>query len=156
MEKLGLTGKSNHSADDTLKGLSALFVDGDKVFVDNGAIHAKSQLERSLTFVKSADELTDPRTVYVFWITLKRRDGQMGFHGAMPFVLLVDETNRLGYKSLAEQVNKMDKAVKGQVDVTGVPEAVVAAARDYLVRVRPDLWEHAAPEFRAAFAGSAE
>ncbi len=50
MEKLSLTGKSVHSTDDTLKGLSAVFVDGDRIFIDNGAIHAKSELERSVTF----------------------------------------------------------------------------------------------------------
>jgi YwhD family len=151
MEKLSLTGKSVHSTDDALKGLSAVFVDGDRVFIDNGAIHAKSQLERSVTFVKSKDELESPRSVYVFWITLKRLEGKMGFHGAMPFVLWIDEQAKLGYKSLAEQVNKMDKAVRGQIDVNGIPDDVRRKVREFLVQLRPDLWENAAPAFRAAF-----
>jgi hypothetical protein len=151
VEKLTVTGKSHHSSDDSLKGLSAVFVDGDRVFIDNGAIHAKSQLEKNLTFVKTRDELEHPREVWVFWITLKRFGGVQGFFGAMPFVLLIDDAARRGYKSLAEQVNKMDKAVKGQVDLTGVPDAVRSRVRDFLIQVRPDLWEHAAPAFRAAF-----
>jgi hypothetical protein len=150
VEKLSLTGKTQHSSDDSLKGLSAVFVDGDRVFIDNGAIHGKSQLEKNITFVKSKDELQNPREVWAFWITLKRFDGVQGFFGAMPYVLLIDDTARQGYKSLAEQVNKMEKAVKGQVDLTGVPEAVRSRVREFLVRVRPDLWEHAAPAFRAA------
>ncbi len=151
MEKLNLTGKTQHTADDALKGLSAVFVDGDRVFIDNGAIHGKSQLEKNLTFVKTKDELQNPREILVFWITLKRFDGVQGFFGAMPYVLLIDDAARQGYKSLAEQVNKMEKAVKGQVDLTGVPEAVIHRVRDFLRQVRPDLWEHAAPAFRAAF-----
>jgi YwhD family len=151
MEKLSLTGKSVHSTDDTLKGLSAVFVDGDRIFIDNGAIHAKSELERSVTFAKSKDELSSPRLVYVFWITLKRSEGKMGFHGAMPFVIWIDEQAKLGYKSLAEQVNKMDKAVRGQIDLSDIPDEVRLKVRDFLVNLRPDLWENAATAFRAAF-----
>jgi hypothetical protein len=57
----------------------------------------------------------------------------------------------LGYKSLAEQVNKMDKAVRGQIDLSDIPDEVRLKVRDFLVNLRPDLWENAAAAFRAAF-----
>jgi hypothetical protein len=152
MEKLSLTGKSKHSTDDAMKGLSALFVDGDKVFVDNGAIHAKSNLERGLTFVKTKDEVANPRLIWVMWITLHRfEDKIQGYYGAMPFQLWIDEDAQVGYKSLADQVNKMDKAVKGNVDVSAVPTDVLEKVQSFLQSIRPDLWEHASSTFRAAF-----
>ncbi|MCL6515437.1 YwhD family protein [Alicyclobacillus sp.] len=151
MEKLNLTGQSKHSSDDALRGLSAVFVDGDRVFIDNGAIHAKSNLERGLRFVKTREEVPNPREVWVFWITLRRNPEGQGYNGAMPFCLWVDEAAGVGYKSLAEQVNKMEKAVKGQVDLAGVPDAVVRHVASFLHSLRPDLWEHASEAFRSAF-----
>lgn len=152
MEKLSLTGKAKHSTDDAMKGLSALFVDGDKVFVDNGAIHAKSELERGLTFVKSIEELHDPRLVWVFWITLHRFEGNVqGYYGAMPFELWIDEAGTHAYKSLADQVNKMEKAVKGTVDLAAIQPDVRNKAHTFLSSIRSDLWEHASPAFREAF-----
>lgn len=152
MEKLSLTGKSKHSTDDAMKGLSALFVDGDRVFVDNGAIHAKSELERGLTVVKSKEELQDPRLVWIFWITLHRFEGNVqGYYGAMPFQLWIDQQGTQGFKSLADQVNKMEKAVKGTVDLTAIDTETRNKARAFLESIRSDLWENASPAFREAF-----
>lgn len=151
MEKLQLTGKSKHSVDDSMKGLSAVLVDGDEVFIDNGAIHAKSRLEKGITFVKTREEVVNGREVLGFWITLHRFDGKQGFYGAMPFSLVIDSQAQTGYKSLAEQVNGMDKAVKGNISVTEVPTETVTKVGAFLRGLRPDLWEHAAPEFREAF-----
>lgn len=151
MEKLNLTGKSKHSVDDSMKGLSAIFADGDDVFIDNGAIHAKSRIERALTFLKTADEVPNPRVVWVFWITLHRFEHGQGYYGAMPFQILIDGETNQAYKSLADQVNKMDKAVKGNVDVTNVPQDVVKKVADFLKTIRADLWEKASERFKSAF-----
>ncbi|MCL6453604.1 MAG: YwhD family protein [Alicyclobacillus sp.] len=156
MEKLGLTGRNNHSTDDSMRGLSAVFIDGDNIFIDNGAIHGKSSLERGITFVRSKDELTHPRHIWVVWITLKRNaDKAQGYHGAMPFSLWIDDAAKQGYKSLAEQVNKMDKTVKGTVDVVELPPDVRAKLGTFLQSFS-DLWQHAQPQFRAAFAQTPE
>ncbi|QSO54201.1 YwhD family protein [Alicyclobacillus curvatus] len=152
MEKLKLTGKANHSTDDAMKGLSCVFIDADRVYIDNGAIHAKSNLERGVQFVKTLEEVPAPREVWVFWVTLKRNaEKDQGYHGVMPFRMWIDQEAKLGYKSLAEQVNKMDKAVKGQVDVSDVPPAVLNQLKVFLQGVRADLWENAWPTFTEVF-----
>lgn len=151
MQKLSLTGTSKHQTDDQMKGLSAVFLDGDNVFVDNGAIHAKSQIELGIAFQKSLDEVPNPRHVHGLWITLKRQEGGLGFHGAMPFDLWLDADAKKGFKKLSEQVNHMDKAVRGQVDLSGLPRDVVTKFGDYLRTSRQDLWERATDNFRAAF-----
>lgn len=152
MEKLSLSGKSSHSTDDAMRGLSAVFVDGERVFIDNGAIHAKSNVERGIQFTRTKEEVKNPREIWVFWITLKRDETkQQGYHGAMPFPIYIDDEAKLGYKSLSEQVNKMDKAIKGQIDVSQVPLDVLEKTVAFLKQVRVDLWEHAKPEFQAAF-----
>jgi hypothetical protein len=45
----------------------------------------------------------------------------------------------------------MEKAVKGQVDLTDVPEDVRTKAAAFLKKVRPDLWDHAGTPFKEAF-----
>ncbi|MCL6637902.1 MAG: YwhD family protein, partial [Alicyclobacillus sp.] len=100
-------------------------------------------------FTRSLEELHPTREVWVIWLTLRRgEDGQQGFAGAQPFRIWVDAQQRLGYKSLSEQVNRMDRAVKGQVDLTAVPAPVRQRAAAYLRQVRPDLWERASAAFR--------
>lgn len=152
VENLKLTGKANHSTDDAMKGLSAVVIDGDRVYIDNGAIHAKSNLERGIQFVKTKEEVPNPRTVWVFWVTLKRNaEKDQGYHGVMPFQMFINQEAKVGYKSLAEQVNKMDKAIKGHVDVQDVPPEVLTKLKGFLQGVRTDLWEHAWPTFLEAF-----
>ncbi|GGI97612.1 hypothetical protein GCM10010885_04120 [Alicyclobacillus cellulosilyticus] len=152
MEKLGLTGASKHTGDDALRGLSAVLVDGDEVFVDNGAIHAKSRVERGIAFVDDRALVPQPRHIIGFWITLHRFEGgTQGFYGAMPFHLWIDSEAKKGYKSLAEQVKGMEKAIRGTVDVSSVPADVRHRVAAFLQQIRPDLWEHAAPGFREAF-----
>lgn len=152
MEKLSLTGKSNHQTDDAMRGLSAVFLDGERIFIDNGAIHAKSSVEQGIQFVKSKEEVPNPRQVWVLWITLKRdAEKQQGYHGAMPFSIWIDDNAKVGYKSLAEQVNKMDKVVKGKIDIEGLPEDVRERLATFLKSVPGGFWEHARAEFIEAF-----
>ena len=152
MEKLKLTARSNHSTDDAMKGLSAVFIDADRVYIDNGAIHGKSNLERGIQFVKTLEEVPAPREIWVFWVTLKRNpEKDQGYHGVMPFRMWIDQDAKVGYKSLAEQVNKMDKAVKGQIDVAAVPPEVVEKLKGFLRGVRTDLWDNAWPTFTEVF-----
>lgn len=152
MEKLSLSGTSKHGTDDSMRGLSALFVDGEEVFVDNGAIHAKSRIERNIQFQKALTDVQNPRHVWGIWITLHRfEDKQQGYYGAMPFELWIDQEAGVGYKSLSTQVNGMEKAVKGKVELDAVPADIRKRAAEFLKQVRPELWERAAQSFVQAF-----
>ncbi|WP_067619304.1 YwhD family protein [Alicyclobacillus acidiphilus] len=156
MQKLGLTGASKHQSDDQMKGISAVLLDGEQVFVDNGAIHAKSRVETGIKFVEDKDAVPNPRYIAGLWVTLKRTDKGMGYNGAMPFELWIDAEAKLGYKKLSEQVNHMDKAVRGQVDVSRYSPEIVAKFGTFLKTFRADLWENAPETFKAAFADAAD
>jgi len=150
-EKLSLTGKSKHSVDDQMKGLSALFVDGDEIFIDNGGIHAKSRIERGIQFVRTLEEVPNPKEVLGYWITLHRFETGQGFYGAMPFTMYVDSEAAIGYKNLSEQVNHMDKAVRGNVMTDQLSPELKKRIATFLKSVRADLWEHASEQFQNAF-----
>lgn len=130
---LSLTGQTGHGTPDELASLSAVIIDGDSIFVDNGAIHGKSRVERGIQFgAKSPDQIPDGRRVVVVWITLKRgENGGTGYHGlcaSIPFS--INGEAQLGYKSLPDQVNKMGAAMQGkiQLDLLTIDEKVQFAA----------------------------
>ncbi|MFX4301856.1 YwhD family protein [Alicyclobacillus tolerans] len=150
VQKLSLTGSTKHAADDQLRGLSVLFLDGDEVFIDNGAIHGKSRLETGVKFVQNRAEVPNGRTVLGLWITLHRFPEGQGFYGVQPFELFLDKEAQVGYKNLVEQVKGMEKAVRGEVNLAGVPQAARQKIVEYLQKVRPDLWQHAQPAFLEA------
>jgi YwhD family len=154
MEKLSLTGKSKHAVDDQMKGLSALFLDGEHVLIDNGAIHAKSRLERGVTWVRTPQEIQNGRLIPGLWVTLHRFEHGQGYYGAMPFSLLIDEATQTGYKNLTEQVNHMDKAVRGNVNVDPFNDAQLLQISTFLKSIREDLWNNATKTFRDAFDSS--
>jgi len=151
VEKLKLSGQKSRSTDDQLRGLSAVLVDGDEVYIDNGAIHAKSRVEQGITFVKERDELESPREIWCFWLTLVRREGgAQGYKAMQGFPMYIESESKRGYKLLSESVNKLDKVVKGQMDLSAVPQEVVAKVRAFLQSATTP-WDNAFPEFREAF-----
>lgn len=151
--ELNLTAKVGHGTPDDFASLSAVIIDGDSVFVDNGAIHGKSRVERGIQFgAKSPDQIPNGRRVLVVWVTLKRSENGMGYNGmcaAIPF--RIDAEAKLGYKSLPDQVNKMGDAMKGAIKLgTLEPEEKEKLAAFLCEFQAGELWNNARPEVRAA------
>lgn len=151
MENLRLTSKKTHTTDDQMRGLSAVLVDGERVFIDNGAIHAKSQVEKGVAFGRTEADVPNGRQVWCFWVTLKRREGgQQGYHAVQGFPMLIDAEAKAGYKNLADSVNKMDRVVKGLSSLEQVPADVQEKLRHFLQQ-RTELWERASESFLEVF-----
>ncbi|GAX88619.1 YwhD family protein [Effusibacillus lacus] len=152
--ELNLTAKTGHDTPDEFASLSAVVIDGDTVFVDNGAIHGKSRVERGIRFgASSPDQIPDGRRVVVVWVTLKKGEAGMGFNGvcaAIPF--RIDAEAKLGYKNLPDQVNKMGDAMKGAVKLDTLEPEEVARLGNFLKEFRGgELWNNTRPEVREAF-----
>jgi hypothetical protein len=152
--ELGLTGQTGHGRPDEFASLSAVIIDGDSIFIDNGAIHGKSRVERGIQFgAKSPEQVPDGRRIIVVWVTLKRGESGIGYGGicaSVPFSINADA--QLGYKSLPDQVNKMGDAMQGkiQLDVLTPEEKTTLAA--FLQEFRSgELWNNSRSEVLAAF-----
>ncbi|BCJ86535.1 YwhD family protein [Effusibacillus dendaii] len=151
--ELNLTAKSSHDTPDEFASLSAVIIDGDQIFVDNGAIHGKSRVERGIQFgATSPDQIPGGRRVSVVWVTLTKGTNGMGYHGvcaAIPF--RIDAEAKLGYKSLPDQVNKMGDAMKGAIKVDLLETGEKTKLANFLKEFRDgELWNNARPEFREA------
>ena len=151
--ELSLTAKSGHDTPDEFASLSAVLLDGESVFVDNGAIHGKSRVERGIQFgAKTAEEIPNGRRVSVVWVTLKKGEGGMGFNGicaAIPF--RIDAEAKLGYKSLPDQVNKMGDAMQGAIKLETLETGEIRKLAHFLKEFRGgELWNNSRPEVREA------
>jgi hypothetical protein len=155
--ELNLTGRpSGHGTPDDFANLSALLIDGDEIYLDNGAIHGKSQLERGIDFrtARSADDVPNGQTVPLIWVTLKRHEGGMGYNGIAAATLIVNKEQRIGYKAMGPLVNQMDRAVKGKIDLSPLTTEQVKMLADFLAQFREDLWANTPEEVKAALASS--
>ena len=146
MQKLQLTGANRHRKPDALSTLSAVVVDGDDVRIDNGAIHGKAYVEKGIRFLTDPDDVPNPRRVAVVWATLHKTVLGTGINGLGASVFHVDPEAGVGYKNLADQVNKMDAAVKGRVMLAELTQKEHRLLGAFLMAQRAELWENAREE----------
>ncbi|TCP55419.1 YwhD-like protein [Tumebacillus sp. BK434] len=152
--ELNLTGRDKHSTPDELQNLSAVMIHGDEIFVDQGAIHGKSRLERGIDFraARSAEDVPNGEKVAVVWVTLKTYEKGRGFSGIASAELVIDFAHGIGYKAMGPLVNQMDRAVKGRVDVSNLTAEQKAKLAAFLQQLRADLWENTPEEVKAELA----
>ena len=143
MERLQLTGANRHRAPEALSNLSAVLIDGDDIRIDNGAIHGKAYVERGIRFVNDPDDVPNPRRVAAVWVTLRRAVPGLGINGLGASVMQIDAEAGVGYKHLADQVNKMDGAVKGKILLDALTPAEHRLLGAFLMAQRAELWENA-------------
>ncbi|MBE3552276.1 MAG: YwhD family protein [Kyrpidia tusciae] len=151
MEELELTGQTRHKTPDELSGLTAVILDGENVYVDKGALHAKSRVERGISFSDDPARLGQGRRVAVVWVSLGRNEQhQPCVHGLGACEMWVNEGDQTGYKRLAEHVNQMDQAVKGRVSVDVLGSEERRRLADFFAENHRDVWEASSASLRDA------
>ncbi|MCY0876698.1 MAG: YwhD family protein [Firmicutes bacterium] len=145
MERLQLKAVDRHKRPDALANLSAIIIDGDEVYIDNAAIHGKGKFEKGIHFTKAADEVASPRRIALVWATLRRFIAGHGINGLAACVIYIDQESGIGYKNLADQVNKMDGAVKGKIMLEALNDHERTLLGSFLMAQREELWVNATP-----------
>ncbi|MCI0182975.1 MAG: YwhD family protein [Acidibacillus sp.] len=151
MEEIRLTGTNQHRAPEGLSTLSSLIIDRGDIYLDNGAIHGKAKIDQGIRYVTQREDVPHARKVVIVWLTLYRGPKGQGFNGVASCDYFVDEESASGYKNLAVQVNQMEKAVKGKVDITSLEPSEYKLLQKFVREFRPDLYEHASDVFLSAF-----
>lgn len=152
--ELNLTGRQNdgHGTSDEFAALSVILIDGDQIFIDNGAIHGKSRLERGVDFTtyKKPEEVPNGETIPSIWVMLKKYESGMGYSGVVATSIVVNKEERVGYKSVAALVNAMDGAMKGKISISTLSNEHQVKLVKFLEEMRPDLWANTPHEVKAA------
>ncbi|TMV43672.1 hypothetical protein FE783_34670 [Paenibacillus mesophilus] len=135
-----------------LSNLSSVIIDGDEAYIDLGAIHAKSKVERGVKFSMNKDDVPNGRKCWIVWVYVGRTEEGPFYSGATACEMLVDSEARRGWKILADHVNKMDYALKGRIILDGLSETEKAALRNVLIGHNAEWWERSGEALKQGLA----
>ncbi|UOY91270.1 YwhD family protein [Ectobacillus sp. JY-23] len=138
----------------SLENMSPVFVDVEEgtAFVDMGAMHARSVVEKGIKFLPTKGEVPNGKPYWLVWVTIERLPEGPYYAGVTACEMTVDREIRRGYKSLPEHVNKMDKSLKRHIMVDYMDEKSKKVLREFLQQHDAGMWERSKEELKQALA----
>jgi hypothetical protein len=126
----------------SLENISPVFVcpSDEEVFVDIGAMHARSVVEKGIKFLPNKDEVPNGKLYWLVWVTIDRKQEGPYYAGMTACEMTVDREIRRGYKSLPEHVNKMDKSLKRRIMVGELDSKSKDLLREFLKSHNEEIW----------------
>ncbi|WP_425542195.1 YwhD family protein [Salinibacillus aidingensis] len=142
----------------SLENMSPIIVDPneEEAFVDMGAMHARSKVEKRIKFLSDRNEVPNGKLYWIAWTTVERSESGAYYYGLAASELVVDREIRRGYKLLPEHVNHMDKSLKGRVVIDHMDEKSKGILEKFLREFNPEMWENSRDELKNAFDGTSE
>ncbi|GGM32888.1 hypothetical protein GCM10011351_18650 [Paraliobacillus quinghaiensis] len=136
----------------SLENISPVIIDPNekRAFVDMGAMHARSEVERRVKFIKDKEEVPNGLLYWIVWVTVERGENGPYYHGVAGSEIRVDRSIKRAYKSMPEHVTHMDKSMKGQYIVEHMDDESKELLGDFLREFDPVMWENAADELKEA------
>lgn len=132
-----------------LNNISAVIIDGQDAYIDLGALHAKSKIERGIKFSANKDDVPNGRRCWIVWVAVDKKEEGAYYAGAMACEMLVDTEARRGWKILADHVNKMDYAMKRRINLEGLSEEEKAALKRCLIEYNEEMWNASGEELKS-------
>jgi hypothetical protein len=135
----------------TLDNISPVFVDieGEDVFVDIGAMHARSVVEKGIKFLPNKEDVPNGKPFWLVWVTIDHKKEGPYYAGVTACEMTVDREIRRGYKSLPEHVNKMDKSLKRKIMVDFMDDRSKELLTSFLQKHDAGMWERASDELKS-------
>jgi len=126
----------------SLENISPVFVcpSDEEVFVDIGAMHARSVVEKGIKFLPNKDEVPNGKLYWLLWGKIDRKQEGPYYAGMTACEMTVDREIRRGYKSLPEHVNKMDKSLKRRIMVEEMDSKSKDLLREFLKSHNEEIW----------------
>ncbi len=113
-----------------------------EVFVDMGALHARSKVERGIKFSTNPSDVPNGKAYIIVWISTSTNDAGNYIHGAGVSKMTIDAEERTGYKLLAEHVNAMDVAMKGRFSLSDMTSEERQLLQQFLESYKPGIIEN--------------
>ncbi|GAE31266.1 YwhD family protein [Alkalihalobacillus hemicellulosilyticus] len=138
-----------------LDNVSPVFVcpEDDEAFVDMGALHARSAVEKRIKFLKNKEDVPNGKLYWLVWVSIEYKDKKPYYAGVAGCEMLVDREIRRGYKSMPEHVNKMDKSLKGKIVVDDMDAKSKKILARFLKEHNEAMWEHSSEELHSVLLG---
>lgn len=134
----------------SLDHVSPVFVDIEEgeAFIDIGAMHARSAVEKGIKFLPNKDEVPNGKPYWLVWVTVDRGEGGAYYAGVTACEMTVDREARRGYKSLPEHVNRMDKSIKRHIIVDHMDAKSKGILQGFLQKHDEGMWERSAEQLK--------
>jgi hypothetical protein len=124
-----------------LNNVSSIIIDGDEAYLDNGALHAKSKVEKGIKFSPNPEDTPNGRTCWLVWVAVDRKEDGSYYAGLTACEMRIDTEARRGWKLLVDHVNRMDAAMKRKVMVDGLNDKEKTLLREQLIGHNAEWWE---------------
>lgn len=125
------------------------------VSIDMEALHGRSQIEKKVRFSHDLAHATDAYDRYwIVWLVLQRGANGPYYYGCSASEVRIAKAERrirLGYKSLPEQVNFLDKALKGHCIVHHLDAASRRQLAHFCMQYNEAYWQHTPDTFKQHF-----
>ncbi|MGI2327780.1 YwhD family protein [Planococcus sp. YIM B11945] len=135
----------------SLENVSPLFIDvaEQQAFIDIGAMHARSEVERGIKFTVNREDSAGGKDYWLVWITIDFNPAGPYYAGVAACEMVVNREKRRGYKILAEHVNLMDKSMKRKIIVEHMDASSKTVLRDYLMSHNEEMWNRSSDQLHA-------
>lgn len=135
----------------SLDNVSPVFVDIEEgeAFIDIGAMHARSAVEKGIKFLPNKDEVPNGKPFWLVWVTVDRGENGPYYAGVTACEMTVDREARRGYKSLPEHVNRMDKSIKRHIIVDHMDAKSKGILREFLQKHDEGMWERSEEKLKS-------
>lgn len=132
----------------SLENVSPLFIDvaEQEAFIDIGAMHARSQVERGIKFTTNPEDSAGGKDYWLIWITIDFNPAGPYYAGVTACEMVVNREKRRGYKILADHVNRMDKSMKRRILVDNMDAPSKRVLAEYLRSHNPEMWKNSAEQ----------
>jgi hypothetical protein len=125
-----------------LSQVSCVIIDQGEAYIDVGAMHAKSKIEKGIKFSPDKDQVPNGRPAWIVWVAVDRNEDGTYYAGATSCEMLIDTEARRGWKILPDHVNRLDASLKRKYMLDNIGPEEKAALRKLLVEHNIEWWEH--------------
>jgi len=111
--------------------------------LDAGALHGRSLVESRCHFVRRSEELTgSPAQCWFVWVAVELDDQQRPFRykGIAASEWWVEPATGRAYKSVAENVNRIDETLRGGINLKALNANARALIVQQLAALDPGAW----------------
>lgn len=134
----------------SLENVSPVIIDIEEkqAFIDIGAMHAKSDVERGIKFTTNREDSAGGKPYWLVWVTIDFKEDGPYFAGVTACEMVVNREKRRGYKILADHVNKMDKSMKRKIIVDQMDNVSKKVLAEFLKSHNLEMWENSDEQLR--------
>lgn len=132
----------------SLENVSPLFIDvaEQEAFIDIGAMHARSQVEKGIKFTVNREDSEGGKDYWLIWITIDFNPEGPYYAGVTACEMVVNREKRRGYKILADHVNRMDKSMKRKILIDNMDAPSKRVLAEYLRSHNPEMWQRSSEQ----------